>query len=103
MTDRENNLEIVRAACIQANPEIVELMDFRKGGKQYPGLERELRLADVLVAMPNCYFEKSSRVHGGGLLRLLIKDGGFLEWNLRADNLEEQSDERVAFLAGLLR
>ena len=52
---------------------------------------RPIRLADVLLAL------KEQRGYLG--VTILEKE----HWNLRADSLEEQSDECIAFLADLLR
>jgi len=152
MTDRQKNLETIRAACIKANPEIVELkfgcrFKFPRGSygtllcdkewkrakflvalPQLPPhydelrwddmedveiIGRPIRLADVLLAMETAKGSHHVAVRNDG--GILVREGNgitsnwslqwrnpFPVWNLRADNLEEQSDECVAFLAGLL-
>lgn len=127
------NLELIRQKCIEANPDIVECLsckgqgftsehdvpashnggdgscetcpvqvqciDCSATGKIEP---RPIRLADVLLAIKKDGFSLSS-------------DGIFLEnidyetykecgaWNLRKDDLNEQSEETINFLAELLK
>lgn len=146
---QERNLQLVREACIAANPEIVSkkfgcivlLKPTRRGvlySHKFPSkrfwknddcnrwetengwiddtemnsliinedaeiIGHPIRLADVLLAIKSSskcdtYWEYEA-----------IKDvvwgksmHGEHPWNLRRDNLEEQSDECLQFLAGLL-
>jgi hypothetical protein len=94
-------LEAIRRKCIEANPEI-EIIDSRIGLRQIIG--RPIRLADVLLAINN--------PNAVGLLTGVsgVNDdySGNLEyedeplWNLRADDLNSQSEETIEFLVGLL-
>ena len=92
------NLQIVRGAVIKANPEIMEIR-VRKLCKEHGfgndkchciARQRPIRLADVLLAI--------------GEIRpdFLLAVGHLASWNLRKDNLEEQSEETINFLASLL-
>lgn len=93
--------DIVREACVKANPEIIE---FDKGFIHlFP--ERTIHLADVLLAIKGKY-----------MIGTLHKDGGFKngrewfgeiawDWDLSHDSLEWHRDnqpETVEWLAGLL-
>lgn len=86
-----DNLEIIRKAAIAANPE-KEWVYFRyEGGTESTEYEEPIRLADVLLAIsllpPPCN-------------DYLVSTIG---WNLRRDDLAEQSEETLAFLADLLK
>lgn len=120
---REKQIEAIRQKCIEANPEIEtqrcgncgyemdggycrELDSEGEGQPHCPGPSelRPIRLADVLLAIKN----KSI---------LVDITGNFWEWrsmneaprsfaatwNLRKDDLTEQSDECITFLAELLK
>lgn len=147
MSHHKENLEIVRQACIVANPAIMELgfgcevliadwivriitcpltANEFLGIRIYGGntgvvrdtvefkekaidkiLGRPIRLVDVLVAIRKASpYDDSLAVFCGGDI---VKNGdeGFLpepkvEWNLLKDDIRDQSEETVAFLAGLL-
>lgn len=113
---RTENIEKVRAACIAANPEI------EKGCQCFACREhsccsdlRPIRLADVLLAIGLSDDLTGGGIRGHGIssdgrFTKLFGDAGesgcnWLEiaWNLRADRLDEQSDECVAFLGDLLK
>ena len=125
MTHKEN-LEAVRRACIKANPEIVEpkfgcclalkgdawwengvmirgqkIFNVTTGKiesrtSNWEILGRPIRLADVVLVYSDVEEQKDEDVID---LVLSISRHG---WNLRKDSLEDQSEETVAFLAGLL-
>lgn len=98
---REQNIEVIRKACIAANPEIMEL----KFGEFVTSLgsgedTRPIRLADVLLVIEGRFSEAE----------IITKDpyyetfGDIISrWNLRKDSLTDQSDECLAFLANLLK
>jgi hypothetical protein len=113
---RDQQLADIRAACIKANPSILEL-------EEMSGLriERPIRLADVLLAIELSvgsnitYYSADTRGCIYGTIELdpvqlnnfpgvdhFIKHIPGPTWNLRKDDLTEQSDECVAFLAQLL-
>lgn len=99
-----NNIELIRQKRIEANPEIentyvldsfweinkVETAKIRQG--------RPIHLADVLLALPNP--EPLSLYPN----RLLIgTHPAVFWWNLRKDDLTEQSEETITFLAELFK
>lgn len=125
MTD----LEIIRAACVKANPEI-EIDEWfvcpihgridspighSTGCRENVHTEpeyRPIRLADVLLAVRET--NQSWYVRNDGVFFEWEKftDGGdghhgvkssYIVWNLRTDDLEQQSPETLAFLANLLK
>lgn len=116
------NLEIIRAACIKANPEILIEEIEHDQGDQEPAIEvvtRSIRLADVLWAIYEAYLNGllNGKTHqglnlAGGIYADMsgeflaggVMDGASLEikWNLRKDSLKDQSEEIIAFLASLL-
>lgn len=146
---RKRNLQLVREACIKANPEIVELQqgcfvkDFLRGTLEmlakyeiagetpvydyvfrgedevsvarsprgnWDILGRPIRLADVLLVIGNKYSIQGSghfmwyggQVDEGIGWNEVWGDGQRRVWNLHRDDLTEQSDETLSFLAGLL-
>lgn len=136
------NLEIIRKACIKANPEIMELKfgcviktkkfsfennletitydgtigidrEFGLLGRDNKIFEkdiieilgREIRLADVLLALTQ---DRGSRWHmitykkwNANIMRDDVEK--FINWDLKNDNLELQSEETIKFLAELLK
>ena len=136
---RQHNIEIIRQACIKANPEIMELKpgcfvrDFLKGAGIVMGVEknagesdcydifctesdheviwqqprghldvlgRPLKLADVLLAMEPI---GGTTYAADRLINFYVDlDSNDVRWNLRADDLTQQSDECLTFLVGLL-
>lgn len=112
---RATQLEAVRAACIKANPSILckdcegvgyyvipTMPDGEPEQQQCNCQEREIRLADVLLAV------KGSEVYSAlfpldGYLWSEMDSGKTVKfWNLRTDDLEQQSDETIAFIHSLL-
>jgi hypothetical protein len=106
---REQNIETIRAACIKANPH-----KFGDGTREHPHIDPtgEVRLADVLLTLSKT--RNGDMMYGvkanGALLtdfceRTAWSDDGDtpILWELRADTLDEQSDERAAYIATLLR
>lgn len=98
----EQKLESIRQACIKANPDV-----YSPTGLE-PLLEgRPIRLADVLLAI-------------GNMLTIVDCDGNFYQmkmklsdkepkfekhlgkWNLRIDDLTQQSEAFIDFLHSLL-
>lgn len=125
---KTENLKTIRAACIAANPEIAKFDEKsselwheinREGdgdvwsniGKDYwkfamELFDRPIRLADVLVAAPRSisvesHVEGSIYHYPNGDHQPRKWSGVY--WNLRADRLEDQSEETLAFLANLLK
>jgi hypothetical protein len=92
---RQEQLDLIRAACIEVNPSDTTLRD--KNSWQGLQIKREygrpVRLADVLLAIN----ESKKRPYGYDVLMEIVA-----YWNLRKDDLSEQSVECVAFLAELL-
>lgn len=100
---RKQNLQLVREACFKSNPEIreQEINTRTREGKlqNIVGWEpRPIRLADVLDAM--CFGEFDNmpalRAEQEKAHQVVIM------WNLHKDDLTEQSDETISFLADLL-
>lgn len=91
------DIEIIREACIKANPEL-NLDDHCYCGR---GFEKVIRLADVLLAIGNTggsgYGIKGDISKGAGTLEIASN----IFWNLRED-LEGQPPETLSFLASLL-
>lgn len=97
------NLEIIRKACIIANP------DIQYWNERWEQVEfREIRLADVLLALDINSTDKRWNISvSSNLIR--IERLGIIEfsdvvciWELKNDNLELQSEETIKFLADLL-
>lgn len=118
-------LEKIRAACIAANPEIriYETRCMTCGyGFEYCKCspkrtecykDRPIRLADVLLSIRNTN-EPSKYYSGITCLGNFTEDFGEktvwrneekkpISWNLRADDLEKQSEETISFLYELLK
>lgn len=103
------NLETIRAACIKANPEI-EAKEHCACGHELTydkGFHRPIRLADVLLAIwkirPGSYF-----VDVRGQFWFWSNIDKPLHnvpcaWKLSKDNVAEQSEETIVFLADLLK
>ncbi|MCV0387891.1 MAG: hypothetical protein K5821_16105 [Nitrobacter sp.] len=94
---RQEQLDLIRAACIEANPSDTTLRD----QNSWQGLQikrkygRPIRLADVLLAITKA----TNPIDGK-------RADAFLDvierYDLRKDDSTMQSDEWVAFLADLL-
>lgn len=82
-----------------------EFSDYETPMKYFKILGRPIRLADVLLAMGR----KADRINVGGdgafncLNQLLGNWSKRAFWNLRKDNLEDQSEECINFLYELLK
>jgi hypothetical protein len=130
---KDRQIAFIREKCIEANPDI-ENPELRKGflclvsdkrtstGERYitsydvaihdDSLEplqafRPIRLADVLLAIPNQYGQKLSTGYISGDRINVSLEADTLDvvayWNLRKDDLTEQSDECINFLYELLK
>lgn len=67
---------------------------------------REIRLADVLLAIPkrDLIVEVSAYFFYFGYKgKGLNRNGGLVDWNLKQDNLELQSEECIEFIYNLLK
>jgi len=93
-------LEQIIKKCIEANPEIVEIRAVTKHGIKYPEVQREIRLADVLLALGDINRPLTVNVLGYMLEYKNEKDA---QWNLKDDNLEHQSGETIKFIHNLLK
>lgn len=107
---KENYIKVIRAACVKANPEIMELkpgcMLERYGpDMNYNIIGLDVSLVDILLAS-ECTTNQPRNivVSAGGFFEVNSK--GNLElvsyWNLRQDSLTDQSEETLKFIAGLL-
>jgi hypothetical protein len=150
----KDKLEAIRQACIEANPEIVELKfgceiewkgerafltgdtyvlgdvaggsavqkkfwvanrsirgvdSFREGNGDWGIIGRPIRLCDVLLAIDKSVVKEaySFKMYANGYMWLEnIPDGGTRQdaiYNLRADDLTQQSEECISFLYELLK
>ena len=87
--------DIVREACIKANPDI----EVGEEIAEENGMMRPIRLADVLLAIrEKMPLGNIPMGHGTSVLNLMMQ-----HWNLRTDDLSQQSPETLKFLADLLR
>lgn len=104
---REEQIALVRQKCIEANSDFLVgpcLGCARKGKAHLLALrpdQRPIRLADVLLALDglrkNEPYSKTQRNFEAVTL------GYTKGWNLRKDDLIEQSDETIEFIATLLK
>jgi hypothetical protein len=91
---RQEQLDLIRAACIEANPSDTTLRDQHS----WQGLQirrrhgRPIRLADVLEAARTVGYDSTED-------RLGVITGVVTRYDLRKDDLPEQSDECVAHLS----
>lgn len=98
---RDEQIEAVRKACIAANPDIKILF-------QEPNIYESgaIRLADMLLAVGDAWRKdldvamQSLPRYRAALNRNIVEV--IKRWHLRADDLTQQSDETIEFLAGLL-
>lgn len=111
-----DQIQFIREKCIEANPQIVERHDSCKAHGKRGGLfkcicqPRPIRLADVLVAIGNMMVIVDAR---GNFYKLEMKlsdkmpsfdeKAGTAKWNLLKDDLREQREETLEFIANLLK
>lgn len=92
---RDQQITAIRAACIKANPDTGwSPLQYMLGG-EVGRVARPIRLADVLLAITNLGRPLATRG------RSLMIDA-LVYWDLMQDDLTQQSDECVAYLAHLL-
>ena len=90
-----NKIDKIREACIKANPEIEQICGGEDVAHFCPNcsnkIGRPIRLADVLLAI--------------GEVRpdFLLAVGHPANWNLKDDNLENQSEETIGFIHNLIK
>lgn len=105
---KEDKLAAIRRKIIEANPEIVA-QTYRgsaETGYSIAITGRPIRLADVLVAMAG--YSVGIECDGmaidrhGRFFNWLKNEEHQPDWNLHADDLEQQSDETISFLYSLL-
>jgi hypothetical protein len=90
---RNEQLEAIRAACIEAKPEIEHSQDGLNG-------VRPVRLTDVLLAVETGWWHRDRNAEheiSADTSKLLIL------WDFHQDDLTQQSDECIDFLADLLK
>lgn len=96
------NIEVIRRACVAANPEIKTRKEITSKYGDYD-VEDDIRLADILFTLSERDYLFC--VNASGLL--YREDDGpirpFVYYNLRKDSLTDQSDETLQFLADLLK
>jgi hypothetical protein len=113
--NKEEQINFIREKCIEANPEIKRRFVFIcRHGEEYQQPD-VIRLADVLLATNNAV--RNMAVQDFGALMLfsvdedtdsldwneVMVDGKRRHWNLRADDLRQQSEETINFLYDLLK
>lgn len=110
---REERLAAIRQKCIEANPNItkegVAVTFTGNVATDAKLVSRPIRLADVLLAIEAEHKFNSNPEPAIAakidLVTNVYRQGVLLHeryWNLRADDLEQQSDETIAFLHSLL-
>lgn len=98
------NIELIRQKCIEANPAREEQWQTQNGDTQRP-----CRLADVLLAIlaKGPQWKTAIRVESDGQFNLYREPSKQwwceATWNLLKDDLNEQSEETINFLATLLQ
>lgn len=106
---------IVREACIKANPEIIinknaQLIGFDHK-VTYFEQSRPIRLADVLLAILNgsnaitpieLNGDKTVTLYADNPEIVGEDENHWCDWNLLKDDLSQQSEATMVFLAGLL-
>lgn len=122
--NRQEQLDLIRQKCIEINPSILcvdcEGVGYQVEGDhngepvqvQCPCHERPIRLADILLAIESSFLAASKNVEevviaetgSFGVVRNETQQVAWhpIYWKLRKDNLTEQSDECIKFLAELL-
>lgn len=112
---REENIKKIRAACIKANPEIlgrrpeIKVQPNRDELYTSAPFGHRIGIADIFLAVHRTKVGNGWEPIGnwpGDLVGYTFDyQGGVIcepIWNLRKDNLEEQSDETLSFIATLL-
>lgn len=91
-------LQLIREKCIAANPHRKEGWDWDSGRPEGSGYmdHAPCRLADVLLAIETSEGKVYDRAVNESMATALNI------WNLRADDLEKQSEDTITFLAELL-
>jgi len=104
-----NNLDLIRAAVVKANPEKWEPYCSWDATKKD---SEPIRLADVLLMLHSGPFERLMFVTDAGVFGEVVAGQGArgakieatgYQWDLRNDDLSKQSPECLAFLAGILK
>jgi hypothetical protein len=101
--ERQEQIELIRQKCIGANPEKWEpCIHCKKLNRHLDKCIDQrpptIRLADVLLAISDPAVIITS--HKGEFRHMGVEAA---YWNLRKDDLTEQSDETLALLAELLK
>lgn len=97
---REQNIQLIRERAVEANPEIRG----RWGIDDTPPIERGVRLSDVLLAMEGKpAYDRVVVTTSGHIMDFEGVVPPNAKWNFRKDDLTQQSDETISFLAELLK
>lgn len=106
MESREEKLKVIRVAAISANPEIgKQETNLRISRGRIQNIEgwqsRQIKIADILLVLQ----EKSGWYFTGVAKGMMIFESGarYYYYNLRADDLTQQSEECISFLYELLK
>ena len=101
MKTRQENLQIIRDACVAANPKERVII----GGVLE--IITPIRLADVLLAVEGNDTRDLLRIDEYGVFWIgnsieVVRENHKIQYNLRTDDITLQSDECIEFIAGLL-
>lgn len=99
---RDEQLNLIRSKCIAANPDKGWVVAGLEGFNYWKNKPLPVRLADVLLAVNYDHLaplaeERRERVKDLTVAEIVSR------WNLRQDDLTEQSDECILFLSNLLK
>lgn len=97
---KTEQIAAIRAKCIEAHPEIDHIQEAAPGRSEALIDGRPIRLADVLLAWETKYEELPDQTIGRGMEQLWSI---YCKWSLRADDLDQQSDETISFIHDLLK
>lgn len=100
---RDDQIKLIRQKCIEANS--TKEWNWHCPARKTCSVDFEepVRLADVLLAIPQLWVQpKIERKDDYRYINNGVFSTG-IKWNLRKDDLTEQSDETIAFLADLLK
>ena len=104
---RDHQVELIQKKCVEANPYLLESkhggeIDVHDPRAKETQLSRPLRLSDVLAAHKKKWESKpqtsENKVQTAREVLAIVQ-----KWDLRKDNIIEQSDEGVALIADLLK
>jgi hypothetical protein len=114
MIKTQEHITAIREACIRANPDIAKPCPCPKGGIYDDGsvcqrcdgsqwwVDRPIRLADVLLAMQGMNYVTIDPSGDFWISNTGGRSKLGESWDLRADDLSQQSPETIGFIHSLL-